>query len=363
MTDSPRTARPLRVAYLQLGLNIVLFGLSWPMIKIGLQAASPLWFAAARATLSATMAFLLLALLGRLKWPPRADWPIVLSVGALQLACFFAFSNLGMQRLPAGRSRVLAYTASLWVVPLSLLIGEKVGWGAFVGVLLGVAGIVVLADPPRFDWSDKAVIWGHVWLLLALLGRLKWPPRADWPIVLSVGALQLACFFAFSNLGMQSLPAGRSSVLAYTASLWVVPLSLLIGEKVGWRAAIGVLLGVAGIVVLADPPRFDWSDKGVIWGHVWLLLAGFTWAIAIVHIRHHRWRTAPLDALPWQMSVATVALTILAAVFEPHGHVDPGRWQLWVALIYIGIIAGPAGTALVLAGMAIVILENARPRR
>ena len=46
----------------------------------------------------------------------------------------------------------------------------------------------------------------------------------------AAGALA-ASFFAFSNLGLQSLPAGRSSVLAYTASLWVVPLSLLIGEK------------------------------------------------------------------------------------------------------------------------------------
>ena len=296
MTSGPR------IAYLQLALNIVLFGLSWPIIKIGLEAGSPLWFAAARATLSATVAF----------------------------------------------------------------------------------------------------------ILLALLGRLKWPPRADWPIVLSVGALQLACFFAFSNLGLQSLPAGRSSVLAYTASLWVVPLSLLVGEKVGWRAAIGVLLGVAGIVVLADPPRFDWTDRAVVWGHVWLLLAGLTWAIAMVHIRRHRWRLAPLDALPWQMSVAAVLLWIVAPFAEPAGYLDIHAKELWIGLIYIGAFAGPIatwaavsvnralppvvgsmamlgvpllsiassvvllgepitaplaiGTALVIAGIAVVILANSRSR-
>src|SRR5256885_13388430 len=147
------TDRPLaRTAWLQLAANIILFGLSWPIIKIGLEASTPLWFAAARATLSAATAFALLTCLGRLVWPPRADWPIVLPVGALQLSCFFAFSNLGMQSLPAGRSSVLAYTATLWIVPLSLLVGEKVGWRAVAGVLLGLAGIVVLADPLRFDW-------------------------------------------------------------------------------------------------------------------------------------------------------------------------------------------------------------------
>ena len=68
------------------------------------------------------------------------------------------------------------------------------------------------------------------------LGRLAWPNRADWPIILSVGGLQLSCFFALANLGVQSVPAGRSGVLTYTAVLWMVPLSLLVGEKVGRRA-------------------------------------------------------------------------------------------------------------------------------
>ncbi|MDI1283480.1 MAG: DMT family transporter [Reyranella sp.] len=232
------STRVTRVAWLQLTANIILFGLSWPIIKIGLEASTPLWFAAARATLSATTAF----------------------------------------------------------------------------------------------------------VLLACLGRLVWPHRADWPIVLSVGALQLSCFFAFSNLGMQSLPAGRSSVLAYTATLWLVPLSLLIGEKVGWRAVAGVLLGLAGIVVLVEPLRFDWTDKAIIWGHIWLLLAGFTWAIAIVHIRRHRWRHTPLDALPWQMGVATVLLWTFALLAEPAGHLEFGKIELWMSLLYIGAFAGPIAT-------------------
>src|SRR3954462_5036484 len=231
MSDKPIP----RIAWLQLAANIILFGLSWPIIKIGLEAASPLWFAAARATLSATVAFIL---------------------------------------------------------------------------------------PP-------------------CLARLKWPPRADWPILLSVGALQLSCFFAFSNLGMQSLLAGRSSVLAYTTTLWIVPLSLLIGERVGWRAVAGVLIGLAGIVVLVDPARFDWSDTAVIRGHAWLLLAGFTWAIAIVHIRHHRWTLTPLDALPWQMSVAAILLWVVAPIAEPAGRLEFERQELWMALLYIGAFAGP----------------------
>jgi drug/metabolite transporter (DMT)-like permease len=292
-----------RGAWLQLAAAIVLFGLTWPAMKIGLEAGTPIWLAAGRAGLSAVAAF----------------------------------------------------------------------------------------------------------GLLAALGRLAWPNRADGPVVLSVGGLQLSCFFALANLGVQSVPAGRSGVLAYTTMLWMVPLSLLVGEKVGGRALSGVALGVAGIVVLAAPTRFDWHDRHIVMGHAWLLLAGFTWALAMLHTRRHRWRGTPLDVLPWQMSVATVLLLLLAAVAEPRGHFETGKWQLWVALIYNGVLAGPAGTwaavsvaralppitgslgmlgvplvgiassvflvdepitaplaigtALVIAGIAVVILEKSRPAR
>lgn len=237
----PETMNPSsipRIAWLQLAASVVLFGLAWPVIKIGLSASTPVWLAAARATLSAITAF----------------------------------------------------------------------------------------------------------VLLVALGRLTWPKRADWPIILSIGALQLAAFFALANLGVRAVPPGRSVVLAYSTMLWMVPLSLMVGERVGWRGVTGALLGLAGVVVLIDPLRFDWSDRAIVEGHAWLLLAGLVWALAILHARRHRWRMTPLDVLPWQMSVATVLLWILALAVEPNGRLDFSQADLWIALIYIGVLAGPTAT-------------------
>jgi len=162
--------------------------------------------------------------------------------------------------------------------------------------------------------------------------------------LLSVGAFQLSFFFTLSNLGVQSVPPGRSGVLAYTTMLWMVPLSLLVGERVGKRGVAGALLGLLGIVVLIDPWRFDWTDRRIVEGHAWLMLAGLSWAMAVLHARRHRWRLTPLEVLPWQMSVATVLLLILALVLEPAGHLDFSRAELWIALAYLGVIAGPTGT-------------------
>ena len=110
MSVAVPVARATRVAWLQLAAAVVLFGLTWPAMKVGLEAGSPLWLAAGRATLSALTAFALMAALGRLSWPHREDRPVVLSIGGLQLTSFFALANLGVQSLPAGRSGVLAYT-------------------------------------------------------------------------------------------------------------------------------------------------------------------------------------------------------------------------------------------------------------
>ena len=62
-------------------------------------------------------------------------------------------------------------------------------------------------------------------------------------------------------------------MLAYTTMLWMVPLSLIVGERVGWRAARRCCWALVGIVVLVDPWRFDWNQKSILMGHGWLLLA------------------------------------------------------------------------------------------
>ncbi|NQW52224.1 MAG: DMT family transporter [Rhodospirillales bacterium] len=79
-------------------------------------------------------------------------------------------------------------------------------------------------------------------------------------------------------------------------------------------------------------------------GHGWLLAAAFTWALAILHARRHAWRRSPLDVLPWQIGVATVLLWILAFALEPAGYLDLHHPSLWLALLYLGVLAGPTAT-------------------
>jgi drug/metabolite transporter (DMT)-like permease len=176
--------------------------------------------------------------------------------------------------------------------------------------------------------------------LVAATGRLRLPRRVDFPILLSIGVLQFSAFCVFSNLGLRYVPAGRSLVLAYTTILWLVPLAMLVGERIGaWRAA-GTLVGLAGIAVLFNPLALDWSDGRVILGNLFLLLAALVWALAIFHARRHPWHLSPLEMLPWQLLLATVLVTVFAAILEPGGTLASTSTAL-ICLIYVGAIAGP----------------------
>src|SRR4029450_8806344 len=53
----------------------------------------------------------------------------------------------------------------------ALLLGEPLTPRRTVGVLVGLAGLVTLFNPVALDWSDRAVVLGH---LAILLGAVLW---------------------------------------------------------------------------------------------------------------------------------------------------------------------------------------------
>ena len=107
---------------LQLLASIVLLSSAWPLTKIAVAAGStPLWFAEGRAVLSGLTAVALLAALGRLRLPVRADLPAMFAIGGLQIGLYLVLAHEAVAWVPAGRTAILANTTTIWVVPLSLI--------------------------------------------------------------------------------------------------------------------------------------------------------------------------------------------------------------------------------------------------
>ncbi|MGD8710867.1 MAG: DMT family transporter, partial [Ectothiorhodospiraceae bacterium] len=232
-------------------------------------------------------------------------------------------------------SRVVS-TRTAWV----LLVSVIVLWGANWPVMkVGLNYI-----PPVTFAAARMLLGATVMFVVAgLAGQLRFPSRHDRVVVISVGLMQMGGFLALVTFGLQFVPAGRSAILAYTTSLWVVPMAtVLLRERLSGLKLTGFLLGIAGVLVLFNPLGFDWSDPQVILGNGMLLLAALLWAILIVHVRGHRMEGSPLSLGPWQFTVGAMVLVPIALVTE-WGR--PIHWsaELGVILFYNGPVATAFG--------------------
>jgi drug/metabolite transporter (DMT)-like permease len=203
---------------------------------------------------------------------------------------------------------VLAYISPLWFAALRMAMGT-----------LSLFAVVAL-------WT----------------GRVTLPARADLPVVFSVGLLQMGGFLALVNLALMHVPAGRSAILAYTTPLWVLPGAIfLLGERISQAKTLALLLGLAGVAVMFNPLGFDWSDGKAVAGNAYLLFAAVLWAIAIVHVKGHRWVGSPLTLAPWQMLTGLLPLTVFAWASEG----PPPMATSAGGAILLALYAGPLVTA------------------
>lgn len=240
-----------------------------------------------------------------------------------------------MSKAPKLTSQVVSPRAALLLLLVVIVL-----WGANWPVMkLG------LAYMPPLSFAAARLILGAIVMFAVNVfsGRLRLPSRNDWRIVLSVGLLQMAGFMMLVTCGLQFVPAGRSAILAYTTSLWVVPLAaLVLGEPLRRLKLVGFICGISGVVVLFNPLGFDWSDGHVLLGNGLLMLGALLWAIQIVQVRGHRWEGSPLSLAPWQFAVAIAVTTPIALIVE---HGQPIHWTppLFAILFYNGAIATAFG--------------------
>jgi drug/metabolite transporter (DMT)-like permease len=218
---------------------------------------------------------------------------------------------------------------SRWLLGVLVLV-----WGASWPVIK----IGVTAVPPIWFACLRYVVGtACLMVIVALRGELTLPSRSDWKLVAVSGVLQMATYSALTALALTRLPPGRSSVLAFSTPLWVVPLSVWwLGERVPWLRAVGVGSGLAGILVIASPGLQPMA-QGQLVPHILLICAAAGWAVSIVFVRGHGFQASALSLAPWQMLVA--ALLLLPWAIGADGALPPLTLRGLASLAYVGPIS------------------------
>jgi drug/metabolite transporter (DMT)-like permease len=290
---TPPPALPMGPAFRLLIIAIFLFGGAWPITKAAMADATPLWFGTSRAGLAALVAAVLLAALGRLRFPRPEDRRAVVYLGVFQLGGFFVLTHLAVALVPAGRTAILSNVVAYWLIPLSVFVlGERVSMQRWIAAGISLVGAAVLIGPWAVDWTDRWVLIGHIMLMLAglswciaIIGSRKWPPRSTmlellpWCFGLGTMVLMpLAIIFEPDGgigvsawphalfIGMIAAPIGTWCVIEATsrlpgavASVWflmvpavgVIVSALWLGEPIGWDVILGGALIVVSVILAA----------------------------------------------------------------------------------------------------------------
>ncbi|OFC71037.1 hypothetical protein BFC18_10820 [Alteromonas confluentis] len=175
--------------------------------------------------------------------------------------------------------------------------------------------------------------------LQLLTGKCRLPTKRDFPLIASVGLVQMMMFTALGSVAMQSVDAGRSAVLGYTTPLWVMPVAVFVlGERLTRRQTIGTLVGLAGVLVMLNPMAIDWQDSNVVAGNMLLLFCSLCWAMTILHVRHYKGDSSAYELAPWQMLTATLPLFFMARHIEGPFDMTVSA-NFWSVMAYVGPLA------------------------
>ena len=79
----------------------------------------------------------------------------------------------------------------------------------------------------------------------------------------AMGLGSFGCLFA----ALQTIDLSKMTALLQTIPIFVTLLApILLGETVGWRRRMAVLVGFFGAVLIVDPSNANWLNKGVLLG-------------------------------------------------------------------------------------------------
>ncbi|KAJ4838554.1 hypothetical protein Tsubulata_024638 [Turnera subulata] len=155
-------------------------------------------------------------------------------------------------------------------------------------------------------------------LLLVAFAASKGRPipsgLAAWLSISVFALVDAACFQGFLAQGLQRTSAGLGSVIIDSQPLTVAVLAyFLFGESIGFVGALGLALGLVGLLLL-EVPTLASDDNFSLWGsgEWWMLLAAQSMAIGTVMVRWVSQYSDPVMATGWHMVIGGIPLVVVS---------------------------------------------------
>jgi len=179
--------------------------------------------------------------------------------------------------------------------------------------------------PPFLMVATRFLIAGAILYGFRRLRGDAPPSRVEWKAAAVVGILLLVGGNGIVVWAEQYIPSGITALIVGTAPVFMVLIDALRpgGQRPGFKRALGILIGFAGIVILINPSGLSQDpDRWVMIGLGALFLATFFWALGSLYNRNARLPGSPLLGTGVEMLVGGGCLLVIATLTGEWGRLD-----------------------------------------
>ncbi|MGH7152881.1 MAG: DMT family transporter, partial [Acetobacteraceae bacterium] len=264
------------------------------LLVIGLPAPEVMWARFGFHLL--IMATALRAWRSRVAWLPHA--PRIQIGRSLGLAVCNLLYALALMRIPLAEATAISFVGPVITVALAgLWLGEQVGWRRWCGVVIGLAGVLIVlrpgfgaVDPAAFfalasagfyavyqiltrrlagvDTPQTTIVQTGLWATLATTAAMPffwvWPTLSGWLLMLLLGALGGIGHYLLV-LAYDRAPASLIAPMGYAGMIFAVLYGLLLfNETPGILVIVGALVIAAGGLLVISAERNASATPGLV---------------------------------------------------------------------------------------------------
>jgi drug/metabolite transporter (DMT)-like permease len=173
------------------------------------------------------------------------------------------------------------------------------------------------------------------------------PTRPQWIAAAIVGTLLLMGGNGAVVWAEQRVPSGIAALLVAITPCWMVLLDWLRpgGDRPAAQVGVGLLLGLAGLVLLVGPSSIMGAGAVDLLGAIVLLFGALSWSVGSIYSRQAPFPKAPLLATGMQMLVGGTVLVFAGTVAGEPGRIvwDAITLKSAAALIYLIVFGALVG--------------------
>lgn len=150
---------------------------------------------------------------------------------------------------------------------------------------------------------------GILYLVYFIIKKEPWPNKRQWRNIFILSILNFMLSNGLSTWGVKYISSGLGAIIGSVFPLWIVIISFFRGEKVSWRAVVGLLICFSGICVIFYDYLNGFLEPEFRFGILLSIIATFTWALSSIYIRENKTNFNPYFSLGLQMLISSFVIS------------------------------------------------------